>query len=596
MKLALKIIALVLALAAAAGGLWWWFLPAHRAERHFEKAMEHVVSGDYMKAAEQYEKALEADPGNGKIRTAAANYYYQSGNYTKAEYHYAQGISHNPGRSENYVMLCKVYVEQDKLRDAVALLDGITNAVAYQTVSAQRPLPPEIQPEPGRFEEKLKITASAPEGTVCLSLGENTFPSVEVPYDGPVTPEPGTITVRAVAVRDGLVSPMVRGEYTLDNPVAPVTFTDGGMEALARTLTGKTAGALTTRDLWGIRTMTNVAESADAALRYGIKTLDDVGLFRDLERIALVGETLEDISGLIGGKKLHTVELENCGVTSEMLEAFAAMPELRSLSLENNRIGTLQGLKGATGLEALSVRKNAIADIEPLYDMRELKELDIGENAVADLSPLMLCGKLVVLSCDSNRITTLRPLYDIANLEMVNIAKNEISDLGPLGVQYRLRELNCAGNPISALDPLVECVYLERLDISQVYGLDLRPLIQMENLKTLSANSSKLKDIRPLGWCKALETLELRDNILSSVEFLGESATLRYLDVEKNMIKNVAPLKKCPALEEVRAGDNAVEDAEVFEGGQTTLILKVMNGGGAPASVVSGYSDYAESV
>ena len=65
-----------------------------------------------------YDAAYKFSGHDENVAIELANQYKQSGNYTKAEVTLNQAIRNNP-TPELYTALCKAYVEQDKLLDAV---------------------------------------------------------------------------------------------------------------------------------------------------------------------------------------------------------------------------------------------------------------------------------------------------------------------------------------------------------------------------------------------------------------------------------------------------------------------------------------------
>ena len=98
-----------------------------------------------------YEHALERDSTNRNAYRYIAEYYLDKNDYSQAERILNRAILNIPEHSEYYVLLCNAYLAQDKLLDAVALLDGITNERAKAEIDALRPAQPIASIVPGTF-------------------------------------------------------------------------------------------------------------------------------------------------------------------------------------------------------------------------------------------------------------------------------------------------------------------------------------------------------------------------------------------------------------------------------------------------------------
>ena len=110
---------------------------------------------------------------------------------------------------------------------------------------------------------------------------------------------------------------------------------------------------------------------------YGITDLSLLGEAKNLEKLVLRRNCINDLSPLSG------------------------LNELRELSLSDNRITDLSALKGLTKLEHLTLNKNKFYNIEPLKDLNGLRKLDLSNNWLSALSALEQLTKLESLTLNN---------------------------------------------------------------------------------------------------------------------------------------------------------------------------------------------------
>ena len=89
-----------------------------------------------------------------------ANQYKADGNYTKAEYTLSNAIN-GDASVELYIALCKTYVEQDKLLDAVNFLSNISDPTIRNALEQLRPTAPTANYEPGFYSQYLDLELSS---------------------------------------------------------------------------------------------------------------------------------------------------------------------------------------------------------------------------------------------------------------------------------------------------------------------------------------------------------------------------------------------------------------------------------------------------
>ena len=128
-------------------------------------------------AAKLYDLAYDYTGQNEEVAIELANQYKADGNYTKAELTLTNAIA-DGGNTELYVALCKTYVEQDKLMDAAALLDNITDPVLKQQLDSLRPAAPETDPAPDFYHEYISVDFKDADGKLLYTL-DGDYPSIQ---------------------------------------------------------------------------------------------------------------------------------------------------------------------------------------------------------------------------------------------------------------------------------------------------------------------------------------------------------------------------------------------------------------------------------
>ena len=242
MKKFLKfLVPLVMGAFIAASILWYLFVYDRDFTRDtlLSQARYQDMYGNSRLSAWFYDAAYDFSGHDQNVAIELANQYKQSGNYTKAEYTLTTAI-HNAPTPELYTALCKAFVEQDKLMDAVNLLANVSDPDIKAALEAARPPVPSPSAEAGFYSQyiDLELTSEGSKYIFCSDDGE--YPSIaDDHYTGPMTLEAGTTALQVIAVSpEGLVSPLGLLEYTVTGVIEEVVFTDTVLEKAIREAIG----------------------------------------------------------------------------------------------------------------------------------------------------------------------------------------------------------------------------------------------------------------------------------------------------------------------------------------------------------------------
>ena len=256
-----------------------------------------------------------------------AQQYKKSGNFTKAEFTLSNAIA-DGGGIDLYIALCQTYVEQDKLLDAVNMLNNITNTEIKAQLDAMRPEAPTSQPAPGFYSQYISVTIDASSGQ--LLINENgQYPSVKNgAYSAPITLKDGNNTIYAISVADnGLVSPVSIFGYTVGGIIEELEFCDSAMESEIRKLLGVDADkTLMTNDLWNITEFTVPEAATDYA---------ELKHMPFLTSLTITKGSASQLSYIANLSNLETLTVTDTAVSQDHLASIAKLPSLKVLTLQN---------------------------------------------------------------------------------------------------------------------------------------------------------------------------------------------------------------------------------------------------------------------
>ena len=490
-----------------------------------------------------YDMAYNHAGQDENVAIELADQYKAQGNYTRAEYTLANAIA-DGGTAELYIALCKTYVEQDKLLDAVAMLDNIADPEIKMELDVLRPSIGSISPTPGFYSQYIQVQMEASHGTIYYSTTAE-YPSVESePYTAPLQLPNGETTLSAVAVAEnGLVSPLTLLGYTIGGVIEEITFEDPTMETAVRLkLSLREDQPILSSDLWNITEFTVPKEAA---------TLADLAKMNYLTTLHATGVMIDSLQSLSGLSLLQSVDLTGSRFPVSDLSVLGHLPDLKVLKLTNCGLSTISGLQNSKSLTQLYLNSNTIRNITHLSGITTLTELHLQHNAVIDLSALKDLTELQTLNASYNAITTLGNAASLQKLTWLNLEHNQLTALTGLDQLSNVSYLNVASNGLTKADVLVGCVNLTELDISDNQIGSIDSLKALSKLKTLDFANNQVKSLPAWSASCALYSIDGSNNQISSLVPLSGLENLAYVLMDYNNISDVTPLLKCHSLVEV---------------------------------------------
>ena len=512
------------------------------------------TNGNAAIASFLYDMAYTTSGNDEDVAIELAHQYKQDGNYTKAEVTLTNAVNKTP-TANLYTALCKTYVEQDKLLDAVLLLENISDPAIKAELEASRPSAPVSEVEPGFFNEYISITFTPSEDSLYCNF-EGEYPSTKDGiYAEPFTLPAGETTVYAISVaKSGLVSPVTVLTYTVGGIIEPVTFADSAMESAIRSLLKLDSDhQVYTDELW---------EIAEFTVPEDVQTYEDIALLSYVKELTLHNAKLDSLEILSGLSHLESLDLSGSRFPSQDLALLTQLPQLTSLTLNNCGLSSVADLSGAPALTYLDLSSNTVRNMDALASITTLTEVNLEHNAVTGLQALSELPKLSKLNIAYNSVSDLAPLASCSELAWLNAENNAIYSLSAVDTLSQLSYLNLSHNSISDISILSSCKTLTELYLSYNSLVNITALNHMENLEVLDFAHNEVAELPYWENGGALRILDGSYNKIENIDTLWNMDSLTYIYMDYNKLTSVGNLAKCPNLVMVNVYGNEIPQVD----------------------------------
>ena len=554
-----RIVPILLALAVIGCAVWYLFVYDRDFTRDMliSQARYYESQGRFDAATWFYDLAYEYADNDEAVAIELASQYKASGNYTKAEYTLTKAIS-DGGSVELYIELCKTYVEQDKLQDAVRMLDKVADPAIKAALDEMRPAAPQVDYEPNYYTQYITVNVTGDGGTLYTTT-DGEYPSIrEDVYTGPITLPQGETTIYALTIgENGLVSPLGLYGYTIGGVIEPVTFADPAIEAeVRRVLELDEETVIYTNDLWRI-TQFDVPQEATV--------YSDLARMIYLTDLSIQHGHAEELSCLASLTKLQSLLIYGCDIDQATLTTIAALPELTELTLAKCGLSNISPLENAHNLVYLDLSQNSIRDITAISSMASLQTLYMTNNALTDLTALNSLTNLQILNVSYNSITSIAPICTIQTLTELDVSNNLLANLGAVDNLPALTTLNVGYNSLTEVSVLGNCSALVELNISNNAISDISALSSLLNLRKFDFSYNSVTALPDWDKTIALVILDGSYNQISDLTPLRQLMCLNKVNMDYNAdITDASPLAWCPNLIEVDLFGTRVIDVDML--------------------------------
>lgn len=519
--------------------------------RYFEQQGNHKI------ATWLYNEAYLQSGNDDSVIIELAERFKKIGNYTQAEVVLTNAISEG-GSADLYIALSKTYVEQDKLADAVDMLDNITNPDIKAQLDAQRPATPVSSLASGYYNQYMNVDIESAENQALYVSTNSDFPSIQNPYQESFTLSAGENKFCAVAVdENGLVSSPAHFSYIVGGVIEEITISDPVLDSCLREILNKGASEkLFSNDLWTITSLT-VPE--------GVTDYSDLRYLTFLDSLVMEKPTLNGLSMLSSMTQLKNLCIRNCPLSATDVTIIGALPSLEFLILTDCSLSNISGLSNASRLVNLDLRNNAIKDLSPLSFLENLTTVNLSGNALTNLSPLSALENLTALDVSYNSLTSVAALATCPKLTTLVASNNQITQMATFNDPNVLTALSLADNDLTDISALAQYTSLTGLDLSYNQISDVSALADLNKLTIVDISHNKISTLPSWRRSAALVELNASYNKITSVSPLRGMLFLNYVYLDHNKLSNINPLAECDMLVRVSVFGNYVKDVSKFK-------------------------------
>ena len=556
MKKALKVIIPLMLTITVICSMAWYFLVYDQAftkDMLLWSARTLEQEGKHELAAWLYNVTYEQASFDDDIAIELSNQYKSVGNYTKAEYTIAEAIAANP-TTDLYIALSNLYVQQDKLLDAVALLDNVTHPQIKKELEALRPQAPVLTPEPNFYTQYITVEANVENATLFVNT-KGQFPTTEKDlYTAPITLPEGETILYALAVGDnGLASPLTVGGYTIGGVIELVSFADPAMEEAVRNAIGADDDDLIyTNALWNVKAFSVPSEA---------QSYVDLAYLPYLESLHISNAVAGELINIKSLSNLTELTVIDAALNEQELATIGQLINLKRLTLSNCGISSISVFSHMNQLEYLDLSKNTIRNLSVIANMQELEELYLNNNAVTDLSNLATLTKLRVLDVSYNSLKSVDPIHSATALTYLNFSHNSVAQIQTLSSLLELIELNAGYNTISDIAAISTCVKLEILNISNNTLSDISILSALEKIRNLDFSYNQVTVLPQFKNGSQLVSIDGSYNQIKDLNALSGLPNLNIVSMDYNEnLTSLEPLDSCARLIKVNAYGTKVSE------------------------------------
>lgn len=542
---------LLLAILILVSISWYFFQYDSTFTRNLliQQARKLENAGKHNMAVWMYNLAYDCCGDNDAVAIELAQQFKAIGNYTKAEYTLTKAIE-DGGSLELYIALCQTYLEQNKLRDAVLMLDMISDPEIKAQLNSLRPAAPVANTDSGTYMQYICVEFSA-EGQLYVSQAED-YPSIHTDIcNGPIVLPAGQTTLFAVSISEnGLVSPLSVYHYMVGNVVEEVKFTDPAVEAAVRSLLGVDESyVIHSNQLWDLTAFTVPSDATSC---------QDLKWMPNLQSLNIQGASFPSLDILQNLTRLNSITITGSNVSVSDLEVIAQLPLLRTLILQNCGLSNIRPLAHCTGLTDLDLSDNAIRDLSPLSELTMLQTLGLRSNAVIHADDICQLPSLKALDLAYNSLITTAPLGTLTSLSKLDVSANNLMKLEGLDTLVNLEEFTATNNNLIDVNILSGCTKLKKLTVSNNTLLNIDVVAKLVQLEELDFSHNEVSSLPTFPSDCALRIIDGSYNALASLNRLSGLPHLEYIYMNyadryntKNSLTNVDALQHCTALKEV---------------------------------------------
>lgn len=225
---------------------------------------------------------------------------------------------------------------------------------------------------------------------------------------------------------------------------------------------------------------------------------------------------------------------------------FKSIPNLRSLSLNNNLITDITDEINDFGLEELYLNRNNVSSLMFLSYLKKLNILELKHNRIKTIAEKIIPSSLLVINLSYNKIVDIHPnAFDNFSNPDNSSEINTFIELNiPIKIDLsfnKIKHLNkdLFGDQNKKLQPIISLI----LNNNQIDQLEINQFVSLKNLQALNISNNQIKIIRThtFNGFNRLLFLSLDNNKISSIEkeSFKDLTSLFALHLKNNQIEKI---------------------------------------------------------
>ncbi|XP_067906541.1 leucine-rich repeat and IQ domain-containing protein 1 isoform X2 [Heterodontus francisci] len=274
-------------------------------------------------------------------------------------------------------------------------------------------------------------------------------------------------------------------------------------------------------------------------------------------------------------QQVTTINLQDLPGCS--LSTLSQCLRLKSLTLRNCELETLEGVNNCKGLKYIDVQENNIQKIHCL-ELEYLYILLLNHNQITSMHGLENCSNLRVLELSHNNITRIGGLESLKKLQRLVVDHNQLINTKGLSETPTLLYLDCSFNYLDSIEGIDNCGLLQSLKLQNNSLSELPRFGNNVLLRELYLDDNSISSLKALSeyWLPMLQHLSLPQNSLTHLTSMSDFLLLERLDVSNNRLSDLKSfllsLNGCHSLSELLLDGNPFQQ----ESGWRCSVLKIL--------------------
>ncbi|KAJ3100696.1 hypothetical protein HDU97_001983 [Phlyctochytrium planicorne] len=271
---------------------------------------------------------------------------------------------------------------------------------------------------------------------------------------------------------------------------------------------------------------------------------EEIGSLTNLESLIVEGLAVRQLPDSLARTQLKSLRI-NSNELSELSPVIAKLSHLEILDLSYCKLQSISlDLSPMRALKSLSLTQNQISSLDGIRNLPNLEILDLNLNVIEKkqaLSGLGTLKNLRTINLSGNRIRAIpKEFSDLPLLESINLFNNLLESIEGLQNCPRIQTLILSTNFLKRLPASVaQMTSIETIDLGINSLESLDGIENLVELTSLRCNNQKLERLPPsFAKLKKLTTLDLSNNLLENANGFRNLPNLVSLDISQNRLQS----------------------------------------------------------